>query len=108
ARRARQPLAELLPLEEAGGVVLDPLPDDDLAADRHEVEHAADRIAGGAVGQFFLAPAQPGKRAERRRLGRPHEVEFADPLDIAVAVVVEGGGGGHEGAAVVSSLALMS
>ena len=49
------------PLKMPGRVVLDSFADHDFAADVHEIEHPADRVAGGGVGFFLFAAAEPGK-----------------------------------------------
>ena len=82
--RARPPRAEVFALEDARGLVLDPLADDDLAADVDEVEHPAHGVAGGLVGEFFFSLAEPLDRVERGGLGRAHEVELDDALDVIV------------------------
>ncbi len=82
--RARPPRAEVFALEDARRVVLDALADDDLAADVDEVEHPADGVAGGLVGEFLFALAEPLDGVERGGLRRAHEIEFDDALDIVV------------------------
>jgi hypothetical protein len=64
---------------ESSGLVLIP-----VATDVDEVEHPADRIAGGGVGQFFLPLAEPLQRVERRDLRGPQEVELDLPFDVVV------------------------
>ena len=82
-----QPHPELFALENTGRVVLDPFADHDFAADVHQVEHPANRIAGRSVGFFFFATAKPGKRVERGRFRRADEIELNDPLDVVVILL---------------------
>ena len=56
-RRPGHPCAELFAFENAGRIILDPLADDDFAADVHKIEHAPHRIARGFV-RFFLFAAE--------------------------------------------------
>ena len=63
-----QPRPELFAFENAGRVVLDSLADHDLAADVHEIEHPAHRIAGRRVGFFLFAAPEPGQANSARRL----------------------------------------
>ncbi len=86
-RRARQPHPELFAFENTGRVVLDPFADHDFAADVHEVEHPADRVAGGVVGFFFFAAAEPGKGIERGGFRCADEIEFDDALDVVVVLL---------------------
>ena len=86
-RRARQPHAELFAFENAGRVVLDPFADHDFAADVHEVEHPANRIAGRGVGLLFFAAPEPRKRIERGRFSGPDEIELDDALDVVVILL---------------------
>ena len=88
-RRTRQPGPELFAFENAGRVILDPLADHDLAADVHQIEHPAHRVAGRRVGFFLFAAAEPGKRIQRRRLGRAHEIELDDALDVVIILLAK-------------------
>lgn len=58
-RRAFFPSADFFAFEQSGCSVLDAFSDDDLAGNIHEVEHAADGVTGGSVGQFLFSLAQP-------------------------------------------------
>jgi len=49
------------PLENSGRFVFDPFANHDFAADVHEVEHAAHRVAGGRVGCFLVAAPEPAE-----------------------------------------------
>ena len=60
-RRSGQPGAELFAFENSGRVVLDPFADHDFAADVHEIEHAAHRVAGGGIGR---SPCRRGRASE--------------------------------------------
>ena len=82
-----QPHAELFAFENSGRVILDPFADHDFAADVHKIEHPADRVAGGGVGFFFFAAAEPGEGVQRGGFGRPNEIEFDDALDVVVVRV---------------------
>ena len=50
SRRTRHPGPEMFAFENSRRVVLDPLADHDFAADVHQIEHPADRIARRRVG----------------------------------------------------------
>jgi hypothetical protein len=77
----------LFAFKNARGVVLDSLADHDFAANIHEVEHAADRIAGRGIGLFLFAAPEPGQGIERRCLRRPNEIQFDDSLDVVVILL---------------------
>jgi hypothetical protein len=51
----------LLAFKNARRVVLDPFTDDDLAADVHEIEHPAHRVARRLVRFFFFTAPEPGQ-----------------------------------------------
>ena len=74
------------PLKMPGRVVLDPFADHDLAADVHEIEHPAHRVAGRRIRLFLFAAPEPVQGIQRRRLGRAHEVEFNDALDVVIVL----------------------
>ena len=84
-----QPRAELFAFENAGRVVLDSFADHDFAADVHEIEHAAHGVAGGRVGFFLVAAAEPGQGVEGGGFGRPHEIELNDALDVLVILSMQ-------------------
>ncbi len=70
---AGRPGAKMFPFEDPGSIILDPLPDDHLAANVHQIEHSPDRIARGSVSFFFFASADPRQRVQCRRFGGPQE-----------------------------------
>jgi len=74
----------LFAFENARRIVLDAFADDDLAADVHEIEHAAHGVAGGSVRRFLVASPEPAQRIERRRFRRAHKIELNDALDILI------------------------
>ena len=69
-RRAVAPGAQLLPDEDAGRLVLDPLADRTRPAHVGEIEHAAQGIGGGGVGGFLVALADPVEHLEGGGLAR--------------------------------------
>ncbi len=75
--------------ENAGRVVLDPFADHDLAADVHEIEHPADGVARGRVGQFLLAAAEPLERIQGRGFAGADKIEFDDAFDVVVFLARE-------------------
>ena len=83
-RRTRKPRAELFAFKNSRRVVLDSFADDDFAADVHQVEHAAHGVAGGGVGFFLFAAAEPAQRVQRSRFSRPDKVELNDALDVGI------------------------
>ncbi len=83
-RRAGQPGAELFALENSGGVVLYAFADHDLAANVHEIEHSAHRVAGGGIGGFLVAAAKPAERVQRRGLSRADEIELNNAFDVVI------------------------
>ena len=68
-------VADLLAVEEHRRLVLLPLADHDDAAHRDRVDHEAHQVDGGLVGGVLVAPADPARRAHRRRLGDPDQLE---------------------------------
>src|SRR4030095_14562344 len=86
-RRARAPHPELFAFENTGRIVLDPFADHDFAADVHQIEHPANRIAGRVVGFFFFTTTEPGKRVERGRFRRADEIELDNPLYVVVILL---------------------
>src|SRR5205814_2863188 len=83
-RRAGKPGAELFAFKNSGRVVFDPFTDHDFAANVHEVEHAAHRVAGGRVGGFLVSAAEPTERIQRRGFGRADEIELNDAFDVVI------------------------
>ena len=83
-RRARNPGAELFAFENSRRIVLDPFADDYLAADVHQIEHAAHGVARSRVGRFLVAASEPAQRIKRGRFGRAHEIELNNALDVVV------------------------
>src|SRR5216117_34000 len=83
-RRTWNPGAELFAFENSGRVILDSLADHDFAADVHEIEHAAHRVAGSCVGCFLVAPTKPAQRIQCGSLGGANKVELDDALDVPI------------------------
>ena len=81
-RRAFDPGADAFPFEDAGRVVLDALTDHDLAADVHQIEHAAHGIAGGGIGGFLVTFADPLHDIERCDFRSAEKVKFEEPLHV--------------------------
>src|SRR5205823_944923 len=83
-RRTWNPGAELFAFENARRFVLDSLTDHDFAADVHQIEHAAHRVAGSCVGCFLVAPTKPAQRIQCSRLGGANKIELNDSLDVPI------------------------
>src|SRR6266704_3263819 len=79
-----EPGAELLALKNSGRFILDALTNHDFAANVHQIEHAAHRVAGGRIGGFFVAAPEPSERIECRRFRRADKVELNDAFDVVV------------------------
>ncbi len=88
-RRARDPRAQLFPFENARRFVLHPFANDDLAADVHQIEHAAHGVARRGVGGLLVAAPEPAQRIQRRRFGRAHKIELDDALDVLVILFLQ-------------------
>src|SRR5262249_34701267 len=58
-RRTGIPGAELFAFENPRRVILDSLADHHFTADVHQIEHAADSVAGCGVSRFLVAPSEP-------------------------------------------------
>src|SRR5688572_5580851 len=78
--------------EDAGGVVLDAFADDDLAANVDKIEDAEDGVAGGGVGFFFFAAAEPGEGIQGGVFGGADEFELDGAFGIAGSQRWHGGG----------------
>ena len=63
------------PLKMPGASSLMPFADHDFAADVHEIEHPANRVAGGGIGGFLFAAAEPVEGVERGGFGGADEIE---------------------------------
>ena len=83
-RRTWNPRAELFAFENSRRIVLDAFADHDLAADVHQIEHAAHGVAGGCVRRFLVAAPEPAQRIQRRRFRRAHKIELDDALDVVI------------------------
>src|SRR5207244_6742936 len=83
-RRARNPGAELFAFKNTGGFVFDSFADDDFAANVHQIEHTAHRIARRRIGRFFVAASEPSERIERSGFGGAHEIELNDAFDVVI------------------------
>ena len=81
-RIAITPTPKLVTHEDPWSVVLDPLPDDDLAADLDQVEHPVDRVAGGGVGRLLVTASHPLHGVQRGVLGGANELELNHPLGV--------------------------
>ena len=75
------------PLNRPGASSLMPSPMTTSPQMSIEVEHAADRVAGGLVGFFLLALAQPLQGVERGQLGGAQEVHFDLPFDVHLGCI---------------------
>jgi hypothetical protein len=78
------PGAELFAFENARCLVLDSFADHDFAANVHQIEHAAHRVARSRVGCFLIAPTKPAQRVEGCRFRRAHKIELNDALDVMI------------------------
>jgi len=74
----------LFAFENARRFILDSFANHDLAADVHQIKHAAHRIASRRVGCFLVTAAEPAKGIERRRFRRAHKIELDDALDVLI------------------------
>src|SRR5439155_1553543 len=94
--RAGNPCPKLLAFENSRGFVLHSFADHDFAADVHQVEHSAHRVACGSIGCFLVAPTEPAQRIERRSFCRAKKklesvAEIVSLIAIeAVGTVVDG------------------
>ncbi len=67
--------ADLLAVEEHGGLVLLALADDDDATHRHRADQSSHGVDGGLVGAVLVAAPDPPGGCERGRLGHSDEFE---------------------------------
>ena len=86
----RRAVADVLAVEEHRRVVLLALADDDDAVEVDGAEELAHRVDRGAVGGVLVAAADERNGADRRGLGRTHELH----AEVAVGVEEEGAGFG--------------
>src|SRR5205823_3472052 len=86
-RRTRQPGAELFAFKNPRRIIFDSFTDDHLATDVHEIEHAANGVAGGGIGRFLIAPTKPFQGVERRGFGRAQEIDLDDTLDVVIILL---------------------
>ena len=70
----RRAVADALAVEEHRRVVLLALADHDDAVHRHRRQHGAHRRDRGAVGAVLVAPPDPARCRQRRRLGDPDQL----------------------------------
>ena len=83
-RRTGIPRAELFAFENARRFILDSLADHHFAADVHQIEHAADRIAGCRVGCFLVAAPEPAQRVQRCCFSCTHKIQLDDALNVVI------------------------
>jgi len=85
---ATSPGAKTFPFKNPRSIVLDPLTDDHLAANVHQIEHSPNRIACSSVSFFFFASTDPRQRVQGRRFGGPKKVKLDDPFQVFVRLLV--------------------
>ena len=83
-RRTGIPRAELFAFENSRRFVLDSLADNHFAADVHEIEHAADGVAGCRIGCFLVAAPEPAQRVQCGSFGCADEIQLDDALDVLI------------------------
>jgi hypothetical protein len=88
-----RPGAKMFAFKYSRCVILDPLTDDHLAANVHQIEHSPDRVARGSVSFFFFASADPRQRVQSRRFGGPNKVKLDDSFQVLVRLLVSAHGG---------------
>ena len=82
--RAGNPSPELFAFENSRRFVLHSFANNDLAADVHEIEHAAHGVARGSVRCFLVTAPQPSQRVQRGRFRSTHKIELNHALDVLI------------------------
>ena len=76
------PGADAFALEQPRRLVLDALADDDFAANIHQIEHAANRIAGRGIGGFLIPLADPLHAIEGGNFRGAKKIELVQALNV--------------------------